>query len=323
MPWSALVSGVLGTAGNIVANEYSADRQREWSSKMQNAQNEYNSPVQQRKRLRQAGVNPGLAMQNGMMTSGQQSTLPSYDRPSYDFSPVVDAVNTGMSNYIDRKRMESETRLTDENTIAQQQRNKYGLVSAYLDVRDKILELERKGADTKFLKSQASYMEKQIHAFDDRNQAEVNKINQEAMVAEKQQHLIDMQASTQRIINEYLPQEKRASLRVSQATVDELLSAAYRNDAEAANAAADKILKEAQKEGVDIDNRTRKAMKDALVDDAFNKADESYWNAQTAKKTYTGGHLGRTFGSNSWDTPASDRSHRGRDPRYPPKGGVR
>lgn len=323
MPWSALVGSVLGTAGNIVANEYSAERQREWQSAQQNAMNEYNSPRAQRVRLRQASVNPGLALQNGVMTSGQQSTLPSYERPSYDFSPVADAVNTGMANYIDRKRMESETRLTDENTIAQQQRNKYGLVSAYLDVLDKIQELDRKGADTKFLRSQRDYMEKQIHAFDERNHAEVNKINQEAIVAEKQSQLIELQQSTQRIINEYLPQEKRASLRVSQATVDELLSAAYRNDAEAASAAADKILKEAQKEGVDIDNKRAREIKDALVDDAFNKADESYWNAQTAKKTYTGGHFGRTFGSNSWDTPASDRSHRGRDPRRPANGGVR
>lgn len=311
MPWSALVGGVLSTAGNIVANEYSADRQREFMLRQQNNQNEYNSPVQQRIRLRRANVNPGLAMQNGMMSSGQQSTLPSYDRPQYDFSPMVDAINTGAQLDIERSRMESETRLTDENTIAQQQRNKYVLVDAYLDVRNKIADLEKKGADTKFLKEQAYYMEKQINAFDARNQAEVNRINKEAMESEKRAQLIDLQASTQNIINEYLPQEKRASLRVSQATVDELLSAAYRNDAEAANAAADKILKEVQKEGVDIDNHTRKQMQSALVDDAFNKADETYWNAQTAKKTYTGGHLGRTFGSNSWDTPASDRSSRG------------
>ena len=101
--WPALIGAVSALGSNIM-NNYASNEQREWASGMQDAQNEYNSPLQQRIRLRRANVNPGLAMQNGMMSSGQQSTLPSYDRPEYDFSPVGDAVNTGMSNYIDRQR---------------------------------------------------------------------------------------------------------------------------------------------------------------------------------------------------------------------------
>lgn len=320
-----ILGGAALSLGNTILNRVESSDQRQFLRSMWDANNRYNSPAAQRKRLEQAGINPAFAMQNGMMDSGAASQPSAPSLPSYDFSPASSALNTAAQLDLQERQVESDARLKDENTIAQQQRNKFGLYDAYFDVLNKIADLRQKGADTSFLVSQKDYLEKQIGAFDRRNNAEVNKIDKEATVAEKQAALIDLQSSYQKIVNQYLPKEKQKSFAVQDATISELYSAAARHDAEAAYAAANKAVSEATKEGLDIDNSTKSRIADALVDEAFSKADESYWNSQRAKKDYTGGHLGRTFGSNSWDTPASDRKHRGSVPipRNKQKGGVR
>ena len=62
------------------SNERIAREQRDWSTQMIREQNAYNSPVAQKERYLDAGMNPYMAMQSGSLTSGNQSQLPSYER---------------------------------------------------------------------------------------------------------------------------------------------------------------------------------------------------------------------------------------------------
>ena len=64
------------------SNERIAREQRDWSERMIDEQNQYNSPLAQRDRYLEAGINPYMAMQSGSLTSGNQSQLPSYQRAS-------------------------------------------------------------------------------------------------------------------------------------------------------------------------------------------------------------------------------------------------
>lgn len=296
MPLPAVI-GAIGAIGasalSAGMNSDSSEAQRQWSERMIDRQNRYNSPVEQVKRLRKAGINPALAMDNGMMSSGQQSDLPSYDRPQYDFSPVGEALSQGIASSIEYQAVRSRSRLDDENAIAQRQRNVFGLQQAYIDLLDRIADMKQKGGNTKFLESQASYMQKQIEAFDRRNDAEVVKLEKESQKIEKDMLMQDLMISQQQIINKYLPQELRGKIRLQNAQVEHLLSAVALNDAEAAYKEAETIVSGLKKEGLEIDNQTKRDIADALVDDAYNKADESFWNSQEAAKEY---HSGRVFG---------------------------
>ena len=69
----AAAGGVFSTMLQNEANVRLAQQQREYDRKMWYEQAAYNSPVNQVQRLRDAGLNPALAMQNGMMNSGMQS----------------------------------------------------------------------------------------------------------------------------------------------------------------------------------------------------------------------------------------------------------
>lgn len=77
-------------------------------------QNVYNSPIEQVKRLREAGLNENLAFGNGV--TGNQSSAPNVGianrNPQLD-TGLLDAVKT----YFQRKQLENETRQTDANTF--------------------------------------------------------------------------------------------------------------------------------------------------------------------------------------------------------------
>ena len=91
---AAGVAGVLGLFSSIFSGSSSRNaqasanqtnlrisrEQRDWSERMINEQNQYNSPLAQRDRYLEAGMNPYMAMEQGSLTAGNQSNLPSYDR---------------------------------------------------------------------------------------------------------------------------------------------------------------------------------------------------------------------------------------------------
>ena len=71
MDWAGLAGSAAQVVGTLAAqssqNAANYDLNYEnkaWQLKMMQYQNRYNSPLQQRKRLEQAGINPALAMQD-------------------------------------------------------------------------------------------------------------------------------------------------------------------------------------------------------------------------------------------------------------------
>ena len=72
----AALGGIGSVASTLIGNSSNiqlAREQREWDYKMWKENNEYNTPLNQMKRLRNAGINPGLAMSNGLMGNGLSS----------------------------------------------------------------------------------------------------------------------------------------------------------------------------------------------------------------------------------------------------------
>lgn len=105
--WSNLagsaVSAGSGLLGSLIAGAYNRKRQQQsqdWAEKMWNAQNEYNLPINQVKRLREAGINPNLAF--GSAASTMSSNVPS--PPHYSESPDFGApIQRGVSEYFQRR----------------------------------------------------------------------------------------------------------------------------------------------------------------------------------------------------------------------------
>lgn len=113
--WSNLagsaVSAGSGLLGSLIAGAYNRKRQREsqaWAEKMWNAQNQYNLPINQVVRLKEAGINPNLAF--GSSASAMGTNVPS--TPHYSESPDFGApIQRGISEYFQR-RFEKKQLLT-------------------------------------------------------------------------------------------------------------------------------------------------------------------------------------------------------------------
>lgn len=90
------------------ANKREARRAREWQEEMWNKQNEYNLPINQRKRLEEAGINPNLAF--GSAASAMSASVPG--------SPVVPKIDYqgAISNYYERKSILASINMQKEAT---------------------------------------------------------------------------------------------------------------------------------------------------------------------------------------------------------------
>lgn len=113
--WSNLagsaVSAGSGLLGSLIAGAYNRKRQREsqsWAEEMWNKQNQYNLPINQVARLKEAGINPNLAF--GSAASAMSSNMPS--PPHYSDSPDFgSSIQRGISEYFER-RFEKKQLLT-------------------------------------------------------------------------------------------------------------------------------------------------------------------------------------------------------------------
>lgn len=82
---SSILGGLLGSISNSstnAANMKLAKYQYEKNLEMWNLQNEYNSPVKQMERLKEAGLNPNLVYGNGSVVGNTTSDAPSYNPPT-------------------------------------------------------------------------------------------------------------------------------------------------------------------------------------------------------------------------------------------------
>lgn len=288
-----LLGAVASTVVGSGLNALSADAQRRHDYARLQESREYNSPKNQVKRLREAGINPALALTNGMISSGtMDQTAGGQSAPTFDFSPIAQGVRSSVELSQQKALQDSQIRNQDSNTIAQNQRNLFGLQNAYIDTLRNIQELKKLGADTNFLEKRADLMQKEIDAFDQRNSEEVARIRSERIKLDEEAASVRLSNAYQEIVNQFAPAQQKQILSNLQATERQLLSAAASNNAQAAHSIALEALTKAQKQGADIDNDVKDRIADALVDKAYQEADLMYYNSGSAAKQYFGGRVG-------------------------------
>lgn len=108
--WSAAAVVGAQAGGNILTNwlnRREARKAREWQEAMWHKQNEYNLPVNQVSRLKEAGINPNLAF--GSAASAMGTSVPSSPaRANYDF--VSGAAQNWFRNKLERASVLAQVR---------------------------------------------------------------------------------------------------------------------------------------------------------------------------------------------------------------------
>lgn len=208
------ISAIGSVASNLMSNSQNvqlAREQREWDARMIAQQNQYNSPVAQKARLRAAGMNPALAMMNGMMDSGNQSQSAGGQSPAQvDYNPLAEGLRSSSDLYLQSRSIDADIRYKDSLTDAQRIRNKTQLLRDLAEINNLIADTSNKSASKDYLIKQRDYLMKQIDAFDDRNAAEVNRIRNESA-------LLKQQEETERVMRGVNQQLVNANIRLSKA----------------------------------------------------------------------------------------------------------
>ena len=122
--YSGLIGSALGFVGGILDrnaarkeaakerdwNEAMMDKQNDWSLNMWNKTNEYNSPVEQIARLREAGLNPLYYGLDGTSANGLESAQPlGYQRAQIE--NMTNPLQQGLEGYISAKSLQKDIEL--------------------------------------------------------------------------------------------------------------------------------------------------------------------------------------------------------------------
>lgn len=137
-------AGIGSNVAQTIANSNLNKKNRAWQEKMFDQQyqrnvelwkmqNAYNTPAEQVKRLRQAGLNPNLLYGNGSAATGNAGEISAADVPStptsvpYDFSQASNGLASGIAMYqnwrmneLNMEKVRSQTENINANTIYQQ-----------------------------------------------------------------------------------------------------------------------------------------------------------------------------------------------------------
>lgn len=246
----------------------------------------YNSPQAQKLRYLQAGINPYLAMYQGAAGGSQPSigstvgSPPKYDNPNMipmqigapaqayhgfglSAQHMMDFHLAAEKNQADIAALKTRTDLAALETFAKIKN--YDWNNKHLSaLTDQILQDVRFNQENWSAKSEAL-----------------------ALANQKIRADMDYQKSMteyQNIVNRYAPKHQAQILSNLEAEYDQIYSAVHKNDEDAALAAANRAL-------VGVEKDTKERMADAIVEDAFNRANESYWHSQEAGKTFYEGQM--------------------------------
>lgn len=289
MPVDPIVGGVVSTIGNVASSLLSGSS----ASRNQRQMMEYNSPVNQVRRLRQAGLNPALAMTHGMMDSGNAST-PAPPLPQFDTNPLAEGVRASQQLELQERSVNAEVANTEANTEAQRIRNKTQLMRDLTELMNMRSQMAERNKNTEFLDKQIAFRQKEIDWFDRKSGAEIAR-------QEAETKSVEVNAEYQRIINQFAPEVQTALLKQINANSSSLLAAAREHNSAAVRNQAEAAVARARKEGIDIENDQADALVDVVVAKAMSDADKSFYDAGSSAKFYYGGELGRRLPLEGYD----------------------
>lgn len=158
---SSIISGGANLLGNIFGNSNQSkinqmnldygremlEKQMDYNTTMWNKQNEYNSPVEQVKRLKQAGINPYVGL--GLLNSGTAQSAGGVNTPSAnaqafrpDFSGVANAVQTYAAQKMQKEVNQSVINQNDSIAQLNNEQSKYYGIKALAEIQEKMSNAE-------------------------------------------------------------------------------------------------------------------------------------------------------------------------------------
>ncbi len=296
----SMLGGLFGAAGSAKAAKYQLQAAREtnqmnyqiaqennaFNQRMWEKQNAYNSPVEQRRRLEQAGLNPNLMMNGG--SAGIAETAPTADTSGVQQVPDIGSTIASGYQQFGSSLSNAASQIAGmvyNNGLQQANVNKAQAEaqSASQDARFK--ELQNQFAASQFLadlrekqfrgliaKSDYEYLRDSMQDRLDSVKFQNTLTGSQSSYYNQMSGLIDVQRQIEQTNLDWLPREKQAGLAATLQNVRTMVSQMHLNYAQAKNAYAMAALNYAQEAGVRINNR----LQDSIFDLSVGMAENQY-----------------------------------------------
>lgn len=298
----SLIGGLFGGSGSKKAAKYQLQAAREtnkmnyqiaqennaFNERMWDKQNVYNSPVEQRKRLEQAGLNPNLMMNGG--SAGTAETAPTADTSGVQ--QVPDIGSTIASGYQSLGSSISSAagqiaQMSYQNDLQQANVDKTKAEAQNADLQNQYDSLRNEFATANFLinlrlkQKQGDISEYEANYLRDSMQDRLDAVKfQNTLTGSQSSYynqmagLVDVQRQIEKTNLDWLPREKQAGLAATLQNVRTMVSQMHLNYAQAKNAYAMAALNYANEAGVRINNRLQDSIFDLSVGMAENRYEQ-------------------------------------------------
>lgn len=268
---SAIAAGaaVLGSTVNAVsqshANKTQQDMMREqmsYQTSEREAAQEYNNPVNARKRFEAAGINPYFALGNidaGSTTAMSAPGAPQLQAPQY--GDILSALGSSVDSGINTQQQFQQSEQLQLGIEQAKVDTRYKLTQKLLDIIEQRVRIqgsslsnEEKKKNLDLLDKQATRLQQDIDFTSQTWDDNVKSVIANRKIAECDADGRLLVNESQRIQNEFARSLGEANVKLVYAEVANQLSQVNLNNKHAANIVADTAIKKAQEKGVKIDN---------------------------------------------------------------------
>lgn len=309
----SLFGGLFGSVGSVKAAKYQLQAAREtnqmnyqiaqennaFNQRLWEKQNAYNSPVEQRRRLEQAGLNPNLMMNGG--SAGTAETAPTADTSGVQLVPDIGSTIASGYQQFGNSLSNAASQIAGmvyNNGLQQANVNKAQAEaqSASQDARYK--ELQNQFAASQFLadlrekqyrgliaKSDYEYLRDSMQDRLDSVKFQNTLTGSQSSYYNQMAGLVDVQRKIEQTNLDWLPREKQAGLAATLQNVRTMVSQMHLNYAQAKNAYAMAALNYATEAGVRINNR----LQDSIFDLSVGMAENQYLKGYAEQDQYRRG----------------------------------
>lgn len=310
----SLLGGLFGAGGSVKAAKYQLQAAREtnrmnyqiaqennaFNQRMWEKQNAYNSPVEQRRRLEQAGLNPNLMMNGG--SSGIAETAPTADTSGVQQVPDIGSTIASGYQLLGNSLSNAASQIAGmvyNNDLQQANVDKTKAEAQNADLQNQFDSLRNEFAAANFLvnlrlkQKQGDISEYEANFLRDSMQDRLDAVKfQNTLTGSQSSYynqmagLVDVQRKIAQTNLDWLPREKQAGLAATLQNVRTMVSQMHLNYAQAKNAYAMAALNYAQEAGVRINNKLQDSIFDLSVGMAENNYEQGLWTNEKSRSGF-------------------------------------
>lgn len=310
----SMLGGLFGAAGSAKAAKYQLLAAREtnqmnyqiaqennaFNQRMWEKQNAYNSPVEQRRRLEQAGLNPNLMMNGG--SAGTAETAPTADTSGVQQVPDIGSTiasgyqqfGSSLSNAANQiasmvynndlqqanvNKTQADAQSASQDALYKELQNQFAASQFLADLREK----QYRGL---IAKSDYEYLRDSMQDRLDAVKFQNTLTGSQSSYYNQMAGLVDVQRQIEQTNLDWLPREKQAGLAATLQNVRTMVSQMHLNYAQAKNAYAMAALNYAQEAGVRINNRLQDSIFDLSVGMAENQYEQGLWTNEKSRSGF-------------------------------------